>query len=401
MSMNADACVIISGAGPAGSLAAWELRRYGISTLIFDKEMFPRYKVCGAGLTHKTLAILPFDISPVIHTTINSIRFSRNCSEVFTRTNEHPLIYCTMRDELDNFLLKKAIDAGSGFSGGEKVTAIRESDGLIRVRTSKAEYSSLFFIGADGASSLAARTFSLNRDIEWGMAWEAEVRPVTADLDRFSGTVFLDWGTFPGGYAWIFPKRDHFSVGIGGPARLAKLMPEYYRRFILSTKIPIHETISNRSHPLPVRIKKSVFHSGNVIVAGDAAGLTDALTGEGIYWAMKSGIAAARFIHEKHSGKTSSISPYSDWINENIMPEMMEAVNIGALFNAFPGKIHHWVRDSERVWKAFGKVLRGERSFTDVPAAFGRWQPFWKPACRISSIIGHGKERRYVRKAKP
>ena len=397
--MNTDASVIISGAGPAGSLAAYELRRYGISTLVFDKAEFPRYKVCGAGLTHKTLSILPFNISPVIHTTIHSFRFSENCSDVFSRTNENPLMYCTMRDELDAFLLDKAIAAGARFAGGEKVTDIKQTGGLVSVRTNRGEYSSLFLIGADGASSLAARTFSLNSKIDWGMAWEAELRSGPGDLHRFSDTVFLDWGTFPGGYAWIFPKKDHFSVGIGGPARLAKLMPEYYNRFIASTGIPFHETISNHSHPLPVRTKKSVFHSGKVLIAGDAAGLTDALTGEGIYWAMKSGMAAARFINEKQEGKIADLAPYSDWINGHIMPELLEAINIGALFNAFPKRIHHWVRDSERVWKAFGKVLRGERSFTDVPGAFGKWRPLWKPVCRISSIIQHGKEISYTGKA--
>lgn len=399
--MNADAGVIISGAGPAGTLAAFELQKYGISTLIIDKEVFPRYKVCGAGLTHKTLSLLPFDISPVIHTTIHSFRFSTNCSDVFTRINENPLIYCTMRDELDAFLLDKAMVSGARFAAGEKVLEIQQADEYIRVMTNKDEYRSLFFIGADGASSLTARTFSLNKNIDWGVAWESEIRSTPAVLSQFSGTVFLDWGTFPGGYAWIFPKKDHFSVGIGGPARLAKLMPEYYDHFIGTTGIPVLETISKRSHPLPVRTRKSVFHSGRVLVAGDAAGLTDALTGEGIYWAMKSGMAAARFIREQQEGKIPDLAPYSTWINKHIMPEMLEARNICALFNTFPLRIHHWIRDSERVWKAFGKVLRGERAFTDVPGAFGKWQPLWKPVCKVSSLIQHGKEVRYIRNANP
>ena len=395
--MNPDASVIISGAGPAGTLAAFELQENGISTLIIDKAEFPRYKVCGAGLTHKVLSLFPYDIRPVIHTTIKSFRFSSDYGEVFTRTNPNPLMYCTMRDELDSFLLDKAIKAGAKVLTGEKVTGIRQSDDHVRVLTDKAEYSALFLLGADGASSLTARTFGLNEHVEWGMAWEAEVRSTSEFLNRYSDTVFLDWGTFPGGYAWIFPKRDHFSIGIGGPVVLAKKMTEYYRQFLKSTGMPITETISYRSHPLPVRTRRSVFHSGRVLVAGDAAGLTDALTGEGIYWAVKSGIAAACFIKERLEGGIHDLASYSKWINEEIMPEMLEARNICALFNAIPRRIHHWVRDSERVWLAFGKVLRGERSFQDVPRAFGRYKPLWRPVCRIASLIQKGKEKKYLK----
>lgn len=62
--MSTDADVIIAGAGPAGSLAAYELAILGVSVLILEKSSFPRYKVCGAGLTHKILHEIPFDISP-------------------------------------------------------------------------------------------------------------------------------------------------------------------------------------------------------------------------------------------------------------------------------------------------------------------------------------------------
>ncbi len=398
--MDRDADVIISGAGPAGTLAAYYLQKSGISALILEKSAFPRYKVCGAGLTHKILSILPFDIHPLVHTTIHSFRFSSGFSEVYTRSSGTPLMYCTMRDELDAFLLEKAVAAGAKVHTSEKVSGIQQYGEELTVKTSKGEYRSLFLIGADGASSLVARTFGLNRDIEWGMAWEAEVKSSPELISQYKDTVFLDWGTFPGGYAWIFPKKDHFSIGIGGPAYMAGRMPEYYEKFVASTGIPLNETISNRSHPLPVRIKKGVFHSNRIVVAGDAAGLTDALTGEGIYWAVKSGMMAAEVIRDRLDGKISDLALYSERINSEIMPEMLEARNIGALFNAIPLRIHHRVRDSERVWKAFGKVLRGERNFTDVPKAFGKWKVFWKPVCSLAYLIQAHKEKKFMKNAR-
>jgi len=397
--MGSDADVIISGAGPAGSTAAWHLQKAGISTLIIEKSAFPRYKVCGAGLTHKLLELIPFDLSSIIHTTIHSFRFSSGLHDVFTLTNELPLIYCTMRDELDAFLLKKSADEGARIHTSEKVTLVSPDARGVVVNTDKGEYRARFIIGADGAGSRVARTFDLNRDIEWGMAWEAEVRTTDEVLQKYSRTVFLDWGTFPGGYAWIFPKKDHLSIGIGGPAHMAKRMPAYYDEFLASTGIPVMETISNRSHPLPVRTKKAVFHSGPALVAGDAAGLTDTLTGEGIFWAVKSGIIAAEVLEKKIKGEIPDLALYSARINAEIMPEMLEAKNICGLFNAMPLRVHHWVRDSERVWKAFGKVLRGERSFTDVPGAFGKWRPLWKPVCALGSVIQAHKEKKYMKHA--
>jgi len=395
--MNPDADVIISGAGPSGSVAAFYLQRSGISTLILDKALFPRYKTCGAGLTHKILSILPFDISPVIHTTIHSFRFSSDLSDIYSRTSEHPLMYCTMREELDTFLLNKAMSVGAKALTAEKVTEVVQDANGVKVKTSKGEYRSLFLIGADGASSLVSRSFNLNRDIEFGIAWEAEVKSTDVALRQCSDTVFLDWGTFPGGYAWAFPKKDHFSIGIGGPARMAKKMLEYYNDFINSTGIPVVETISNRSYPLPVRTRKATFHTGRVLITGDAAGLTDALTGEGIYWAVKSGKTAAEVIVSGMNGKFAGLASYSDRINSEIMPEILEAKRICSLFNMMPKRIHHWVRDRERIWMAFGKVLRGERSFTDVPGALGNWQPLWKPVCMLASVIQRRKERNYMK----
>ncbi|MCX6281389.1 MAG: geranylgeranyl reductase family protein [Bacteroidetes bacterium] len=397
--MDRDADVIISGAGPAGTMAAYHLQKSGFSTLILEKSTFPRYKVCGAGLTHKILSLFPFDINPVIHTTVHSFRFSSGFADVFTRSSELPLMYCTMRDELDAYLLDKALEAGARVMTSEKVSSVEQDSDGIHVRTGKGEYRALYLIGADGASSLVARTFGLNKHIEWGMAWEAEVRSTTEMIDRYKDTVFLDWGSFPGGYAWIFPKKDHFSIGIGGPAHMARRMPGYYADFIAGCGIPVVETISNRSHPLPVRTRAATFHSGRVLVTGDAAGLTDALTGEGIYWAVKSGIIASDVLKDRMEGKISDLAAFSLRINAEIIPEMMEAVNISALFNTLPLKIHHWVRNSDRVWKAFGKVLRGERSFADVPLAFGKWRFLWKPVCLLASVISKQKEKQFMRHA--
>ena len=399
--MQTDADVIIAGGGPAGSMAAYFLAEKGIQVILLEKSTFPKYKVCGGGLTHKILNEIPFSLLPVIETTIYAVRFSCNFREVFFRESKDPIMYCTMRGELDNFLLQKAKEMGSAVKMNQQVTKFTEEDNGISVYTKEQVFRTKILIGAEGATGIVARTAGLHAHLNHGMAWEAEIKSDPDDLARYSQTVFLDWGTFPGGYAWIFPKKDHFSIGVGGPASLSKDMLSYYELFqkslvqdVNSPVIRFSETLSMKAWPIPVRMKKSKFHSGSVLVTGDAAGLGDPLTGEGIFYAIRSGRIAAEVCSDFLSGRTRTLDPYTQQINDELMPELLEAGRIKHIFNAVPRKIHHFVRDNDRAWRAFAKILRGERKYTEVRNGFGKWKHIWGLICYISGIIGKWKEER-------
>ena len=400
--MTTDADVIISGAGPAGSIAAYELARRGVSVLLLEKSQFPRYKVCGGGLTHKILQEIPFDVSTVFETQIHTIVFSSGFKEVFARTSPEPMIYCTMRDQLDAHLLEKAIIAGARVRYEDKVLEVKQDPISATVITSKGTLRSKLVIGADGATSAVARSAGLSENIMPGLAWEAEVKADTNTVKAFSKTVFLDWGAFPGGYGWVFPKGDHFSIGVGGPASLSKWMMPYYKNFIeyldTGSGLQVIETTSLKSWPIPVRIRKSMFHNGRILVAGDAGGLTDPLTGEGIYYAIRSGKLAAATCYEYLQSSVNSLESYSQAVNDELMNELVEANRIKFIFNTTPLKIHRFVRDNERAWRAFGKVLRGERMYADVKMGFGKWKFLWSAACMLSRWISEIKEKQFSKK---
>ncbi|MFH1161261.1 MAG: geranylgeranyl reductase family protein [bacterium] len=380
-----DASVIIAGAGPAGTMAARELALHGLDVLILEKAAFPRYKVCGGGLTHKILKEIAFELTPVIETVIYSVRFSCHFRETFTHRSSEPLMVCTMRDQLDQLLLEKAKEAGARVLFGEHVSALEEKANSVIVRTRERSFSCRLLLGADGASSMVAHASGLRTHLLPQLAWEAEVEAGREQIDQFSQTVFLDWGTFPGGYGWIFPKKDHFSVGVGGPASLSRQMKPYYEKFIRSTGIGFTHTRSMKAWPIPVKGRKSLFHTRRIQVLGDAAGLTDPLTGEGIYYAIRSGKIAAAAGYDFLQGRAATLQRYSDEVNEVLMPEILEANRIKTIFNAVPFRIHRLVRDRERVWNAFGKILRGERNYMDVKRGFGRWKFLWGAACWLAA----------------
>lgn len=397
--MTKDADVIIAGAGPAGSMAAYELARQGISVLILEKSQFPRYKVCGSGLTHKILREIPYDVSPVFETQIHTFVFSSGFKEVFARTSAEPLIYCTMREKLDAFMLQKALAAGARVQFGEKVLEVQQDAASASVITRSGIFRSALVIGADGASSAVARSAGLREHMMPGLAWEAEVKADPDTVKTFSKTVFLDWGAFPGGYGWVFPKADHFSIGVGGPASLSKWMMPYYHNFLnyldVASGMRMIETSSLKSWPIPVRIKKSRFHHGRVLVTGDAGGLTDPLTGEGIYYAIRSGKLAAASCAEYLQSGLASLQSYSHAVNDELMNELGEANRIKFIFNTAPLKIHRFVRENDRAWRAFGKVIRGERWYADVKMGFGKWKFLWRIACQLSHWISDIREKRF------
>jgi flavin-dependent dehydrogenase len=315
-----------------------------------------------------------------------------------------------MRSKLDAFLLEHAVEKGARVHYGEKVTGVFLEKEMVRVETSLGTRYSRLVIGAEGAPGTVSRAAELRDHIVQGLAWEAEIKPPAVFLSTYDSTVFLDWGTFPGGYGWIFPKKDHISVGVGGPASLSKAMMPYYDRFLQSAGIftstmdglvpgvPVSETLSLRSWPIPVRVKKTKFHKGTILVTGDSAGLTDPLTGEGIYYAVRSGKLAAQACLDYLSGVSKTVDGYSDSVNDELMNELTEANRIKALFNTVPLTIHNWVRTSDRAWVAFGKILRGERCYADVRKGFGKYRFLWGVVCWISGIVSSFREKSYLKK---
>ena len=371
--------MIVAGAGPAGSMAARLLAERGARVLLLDKQRFPRDKPCGGGVTLRAASLLDIDLSPVIERTIHGARFTLRLGEAFDRRFEQPLTYMTQRSRLDAHLAKCAAEAGAEFRDGVALREIDPApDGVSShhtIRTDSDTYTAHILIGADGANGLVGRTLGLRSQYEEAVALEGNI-PYAPDIPADWRDVFgLDLGGMAGGYGWVFPKGDHLNVGVGawkyaGFTLRPKLFELARRHGFAKSSIE-----SLRGHHLPVRVPGSPISRGRVAVVGDAAGLVDPLSGEGIHMAFASGQLAAQEALRILSGEAADMSGYEAAVDRELQTELTVSRRLQELFTFAPPPYLAIMRRSEMFWRLFCHLARGELTYLDFMRMIGPLRP--------------------------
>jgi geranylgeranyl reductase family protein len=367
--------VIVVGGGPAGSTVGYELSKAGVKTLIIDKAKFPRYKTCGGIVDVKAVNSLDFDISPVVEDVISRVLISHKLGQPFAKDCNTPITYNVSRERFDHFLLQKAIETGCDVVQGDGVKSVEmDDDQVVAVTKEGRKFSAQILVGADGANSVVARSVGLlqNAYIGIGLEWEVEVDP--QDLEQWRGVALLDLGTIDSGYAWIFPKLDHLSLGAGGAQEHSKAVRAYYQSFIDAWKPTFKKyvTIREKGHRLPVRRQGEPIVKDRVLLVGDAAGLIDPLSGEGIYYAINSGKLAARALKAHFDDPhKASLSNYQNLIDTEIMAEIQRAKAFMHLFYFYPKPFLSGLKRSNRLWQATCDLLTGEKKYSDIGKVLG------------------------------
>ena len=363
--------VIVAGGGPSGSTAARRLAGHGAKVLLLDKQKFPRDKPCGGGVTLRAASVQDVDLSPVIERTIHGARFSLRLGESFDRTYERPLTYMTQRSRLDAYLVERAAEAGADLHDGEAVREIEAEPSSVTVRTDAGPYTGRVLIGADGANGLTGRSLGLRTKYEEAVALEGNV-PFTPDIpEDWRDFVALDLGGLAGGYGWVFPKGDHLNVGVGAwkyaSFTLKPKLVELSRRYGFDES----RLEDLRGHHLPVRIAGTPIARGPVALTGDAAGLIDPLSGEGIHMAFASGRLAADEAMRVLDGDARDMAGYERAVDDQLQRELTVSRQLQELFHFAPAPYLAMMRRSGKFWHFFCLLIRGELTYLDFTRMIG------------------------------
>jgi geranylgeranyl reductase family protein len=280
-----DALVV--GAGPAGSSTALRLADGGAKVLLVDRARFPRDKPCGGGLTGRALRHAPCPVDPVVEHVVDGFRIRLRYGRSFTRRHATPLL-----------LAEQAAAAGADFRDGLRVTDLLEEGTRVTARIDGEPVTADVLVGADGANGIVARETGLGEGIVRGVALEANVAYGEIARAGLEGTAVIELGVVPGGYGWVFPKGDHANVGVGGWGSQGPHLRDHLARLIEAHGVDADALRDLRGHRLPMRPLGTAPSRGRVLLVGDAAGLVDPLSGDGIYEAFVSAQFAAQAILE-------------------------------------------------------------------------------------------------------
>ena len=289
--------VLVVGAGPAGSATAMHLARGGKTVLLADRARFPRDKPCGGGLTGRALKQAPCDVTPVVERVVDTFELRLHYKRSFRRRSSEPLILMTQRRRLDAYLAEQAAAAGAIFRDGARVDALAIGVEGITARVGETDVAADTLVGADGANGIVAKAVGLEDDIVRGVALEGNVGWEHLDRERFISTAVVELGQPDGGYGWLFPKGDHANLGVGGWDREGPHLRDHLARLSRTYGIDPEVLTDVRGHRLPMRrVGATTPARDNVVLVGDAAGLVDPLSGDGIYEAFTSARLAAEAI---------------------------------------------------------------------------------------------------------
>jgi geranylgeranyl reductase family protein len=286
--------VVVIGGGPAGSSAARSARSHGLRTVLIDKKVFPRDKLCGGLLTprSKTLFERIFEQtwdSELVRAS-DTMSFSSRGKHLATVRAHHALYFC-MRRDFDNYLRSLAAEAGVTMILGTSVAEIDTAAHRLRLSDGRViGYGVL--IGADGVNSQVAKAlFGASFDQET-IGFGLEVEIPRDDLLQQGEVIEVDFSAAAWGYGWVFPKKSTYTVGVGGLHAENPDMKGSLRKY-LSGKGLNPDAYKIKGHFIPFGDYRTSPGRGNVLLVGDAAGAVDPITGEGIAYALETGNLAA------------------------------------------------------------------------------------------------------------
>jgi flavin-dependent dehydrogenase len=371
--MKSEHSIAIVGGGPAGALAASLLAAAGRDVSVFDEKLAWE-KPCGGGLTWKALQQYPFLVEA--GTRSKSVERCELISPSGQRVRlrlQHPVAIFS-RLALNSLLLDRARSAGANLYR-ERVTSIGGSAGAWRLATPHGECHASYLVIATGARNPFRGQFAPPISPDDLMATAGYFIPMHTSLMQIQ---FL---TGISGYIWVFPRPDHVSAGIAGKMgeTSTRALRHTLEQWLDQNGFSVGGAMFY-SHILPSLRAQTMealeVSGGGWAMVGDSAGLVDPITGEGLYYALRSAeLCADALVAERPQD-------YKQRLEEEVLPELRLAARVcerfyrGQVFgDSVPERMVALTAQSEKFRELMSDLFAGIQGYRDLKARLYRILP--------------------------
>jgi flavin-dependent dehydrogenase len=214
-------------------------------------------------------------------------------------------------------------------------------------------------VGADGVNGVTARALGLGGNRHVGVALEGNLSYSKVDSGRYRGKLVLEFGVVPGGYGWVFPKGEHANFGVGGWASAGPALRTHLERLCAVHGVSADDLESVRGYRLPLRSPTARLACGRALLVGDAAGLIDPVSGDGMFEGFLSSLYASEAVLEFLDGRAERLDAYGDRLARRLATHLWASWGAKVALDRFP-RATFGLASTRIVWRAVERIVRGD-----------------------------------------